>query len=71
MAILNAKQLNLLKSRMERGTCPSNADILSIIETLDDMRKRKKRWQHIAEARGDALKTIQKLAQVRIEEGDV
>ena len=67
--ILNDRAVNALKSRAERrnGISVSNADVLSLIDTIDDLRHRKKQWQRLATARGAQLREIAKLAHMQEE----
>ena len=65
--VLNDQAVNALKIRAERGTV-SRTDMINLVDTIDDLRHRKKQWQRLAATRGAQLREIAKLAHMQQEE---
>ena len=69
--ILTASQLNALRERndeeLRKGKYakygyPAHT-IQDLLHTVEAMKKEKKKWKHLAQQRGQALKKIQELAE--------
>ena len=64
---LTDAEINALKIRAERGTV-SRTDMINLVDTIDDLRHRKKQWQRLATRRGSQLRDISRLAHMQEED---
>ena len=67
--MLTRDQLASLRLKNEQATTHGwpRQTILDLLDTIDGLKKEKKKWQRLADERGRALWKIRELAEVRLE----
>ena len=63
--MLDKNQLTALRQKNERTTTHGwpRQTIMDLLDTIDALKKEKKKWQHLAEDRTDRLVRIDKLVR--------
>ena len=63
--MLNSQQLAALRQKNERTTTHGwpRQTILDLLDTIDGLKKEKKKWQHLAEDRTDRLVRIEQIVR--------
>ena len=70
--MLTREQLTALRQKNERTTTHGwpRQTILDLLDTIDAVKKEKKKWQRLAEDRGKAMWKIREMCEIKLEASD-
>jgi hypothetical protein len=69
--MMTSDQLTALRQKNERNTTHGwpRQTIQDLLDTIDEIKKQKKKWQHLAEDRSDRLVRIEQIVRPVVGEG--